>query len=61
MGSEWEAERGESEIWGVVAPQTVGVVAGLGVRARYGFDYVFEGLTSNAEARIATPVCSPAG
>ena len=47
--SEREVERGESEIWGIVAPDTVGVLDGLGLRARYGFDYVFAGAASNAE------------
>jgi hypothetical protein len=48
-----EQERGECEIWGIVAPQTVGVVSGLGVRAQYGFDHVFGGLASNAQAGAA--------
>lgn len=54
-GSVREHERGECEIWGIVAPQTVGVVSGPGV-AQYGFDHVFGGLASNAQAGAA-PAC----
>ena len=53
--SEREVERGESEIWGIVAPDTVGVLDGLGLRARYGFDYVFAGAASNAEVHPPSP------
>ncbi|KAK9846023.1 hypothetical protein WJX81_008630 [Elliptochloris bilobata] len=52
--SERESECGEREIWSVVADQTVGVVAGLGLRARYGSDYVFEGSATNAEVYNTT-------
>ena len=48
-------EHGESEIWGIVAPDTVGVLDGLGLRARYGFDYVFAGAASNAEVPSQAP------
>ncbi|KAK9816490.1 hypothetical protein WJX72_000928 [[Myrmecia] bisecta] len=52
--SDREIERGDREVWGVVAENTVGVKQEVGVRVKYSYDTVFDNAASNKQVYKVT-------